>query len=171
MTKYPTGDMGKETTHQLLNRVKPFIGFGPVRFGSTREEVKRLLGEPNHLSNECYDAGKAIEHWQYDTLKVSLSFYEDEGYKLGAVSFSGTDYDLSGIKLIGMSEDQLLEHGKTGHLPEPLLDDSVTEMRSRSYEISGMGIVVWCAGSTIEEFSLYPLYDEGGKQPIWPAYC
>ena len=79
--------------------VKPGIGIGLVKFGMNKEEVESLFGKPNEVSIDEEDDNKEI--WTFNDKKMRLSFYADEGYRLGYIESSNLALEINGKKLLG----------------------------------------------------------------------
>lgn len=77
-----------------------------------REEVLALLGEPTEKENYPLDeleCDEEVESWHYDELDVSLSFNEEDDYRLVTIAVSGGDYVYNGVDPIGLDADALTE--------------------------------------------------------------
>ena len=83
--------------------VKPGIGIGLVKFGMNKEEVESLFGKPNEVSIDEEDDNKEI--WTFNDKKMRLSFYADEGYRLGYIESSNLALEINGKKLLGKKID------------------------------------------------------------------
>ncbi len=85
-------------------------GLGDLKFGSSREQVLALLGEPTEkerysLSDSDNDMTEA---WHYDELDLSLSFDEENNWKLSSAALSSPDYTIDGKALIGMKQADVI---------------------------------------------------------------
>lgn len=89
----------------------PGEGLGKLKFGMSREEVKAILGEPDHQEVTHYgdDISDQSDAWEYHTLRLDLSFEEAEDWRLVIISVSSEDYQLKGSSLIGLDMDELME--------------------------------------------------------------
>lgn len=89
----------------------PGEGLGKLKFGMSREEVKAILGEPDHQEVTHYgdDISDQSDAWEYHPLRLDLSFEEAEDWRLVIISVSSEDYQLKGSSLIGLDMDELME--------------------------------------------------------------
>src|SRR5680860_1281117 len=96
---------------KALKEIKPGYGLGSLKFGMTREEVQSLLGKPSFIDKYSHTVSKKdlTESWQYDELLLSLSFDEDEDWKLIMISVNDDFYEFEGKSLIGLNQDELIE--------------------------------------------------------------
>ncbi len=79
--------------------LKPTIGVDEIEFGMTQTEVSGLLGLPSSVFHE-EDEPDHVVH-QYDRLKLRLTFYNEEGGKLGYIRSADPDLKFKGAKVIG----------------------------------------------------------------------
>jgi hypothetical protein len=94
-----------------LKEIKSGIGLGDLKFGMTRNQVKKVLGDPDEIEKFSYtDSDEDLtESWHYDKLELSLGFDEDVDWKLVTMAVSSGDYLFMNKKLIGLSREKLLE--------------------------------------------------------------
>lgn len=85
-------------------------GLGSLKFGSSREETQAILGKPSEkdMFSLSDDEGDDSEAWHYDTLDISLSFDEENDWKLTSIAISSPEYTLNGMSLIGKTKDEVL---------------------------------------------------------------
>ena len=95
---------------KALKEIKPGYGLGNLKFGMTRAEVKLMLGEPSFIDKYSHSdsADDLTESWEYDDLGLSISFDEEENWKLIMISITSDFYELNGVSLIGLKEKELL---------------------------------------------------------------
>ncbi|MEP1033239.1 hypothetical protein [Ekhidna sp.] len=89
----------------------PGVGLGKLKFGMSREDVKAILGDPDHQDITHYgeDAADKSDAWEYHPLRLDLSFEEAEDWRLVIISVSSEDYHLKGSSLMGLDTDELME--------------------------------------------------------------
>jgi len=94
-----------------LKEIKPGYGLGVLKFGMSRAEVKLMLGEPSFVDkySNSDSENDLTESWEYDSLELSLSFDEEEQWKLTMISVSSNFYELEEKSLIGKSEVETLK--------------------------------------------------------------
>lgn len=112
-----------------LKEIKPGVGLGNLKFGITRNDVKKMLGEPTETEKYSYtDTDQDLtESWHYDELELSLSFDEDFDWKLSTIAVSSDDYEFKGKKIVGLTKTELLPflnaNGINDLEPEELEED------------------------------------------------
>jgi hypothetical protein len=78
-------------------KINPKNGIDQLLFGMKQNNVVSIYGEPN---KQYYDEdGNLI--FLYVSLKIRLTFYEDEGFKLGYLICSHPDLELFSEKIMG----------------------------------------------------------------------
>ncbi len=78
-------------------KINPKNGIDKLLFGMKQNDVIALYGKPNQNYKDEDD--NAI--FAYNTLKMRLTFYQDEEFKLGYIVASSPNLELFGIKVIG----------------------------------------------------------------------
>jgi hypothetical protein len=78
-------------------------GIDALLFGMKQKEVEALYGKPNKQFND--EDGNVI--YLYNTIKLRLTFYEDEAFRLGYMITSNSDSLLLGKKIIGTKVEEL----------------------------------------------------------------
>lgn len=111
-----------------IYEIKPGFGLGNIEFGSTRDEVKMILGKPDEI--ETYDFSEegddASEVWHYDEYEMSLEFNEEFDWQLISFAVSGEDFKLKGERFIGKSKEaamELIEEMDLGDTEEETTDE------------------------------------------------
>jgi hypothetical protein len=83
--------------------INPKNGIDTLLFGTKQKEVEALYGKPNKQFND--EDGNVI--YLYNTIKLRLTFYEDESFRLGYMITSNSDSLLLGKKIIGTKVEEL----------------------------------------------------------------
>lgn len=81
-------------------------GIGAVRFGMKIEEVEKILGKPDVEKQDSEDENESI--WEYNDLKLRLTFYENEGFRLGYIRGSHSNVTLNNQKFIDKKIEKVL---------------------------------------------------------------
>lgn len=135
--------------------ILPGIGLGNVKFGSTREEVKTILGEPDEIeySETSCDDNSRIETWHYDELELSAEFDEEENWELVALGVSSGDFELNSKPLIGLKMEKLIDTLNDMDVLDLELEDLPTEDSPSSQLISSEKISVdfWLEDGKLRE--------------------
>lgn len=81
----------------------PTVGLNNLLFGMTAKEVALQLGAPSKVFNE-EDEPEHLVH-QYDTLKLRLTYYGEEGGRLGYIHCAAQNLQVNGKPIIGQPVD------------------------------------------------------------------
>jgi hypothetical protein len=94
-------------------QIKPKFGIDKLIFGMKQNDVIALYGKPN--KNYKDEDDNVI--FQYNNLKMRLTFYKDEAFKLGYIVASSADLELFDKKIIGRKinevKNELTQKGVT----------------------------------------------------------
>lgn len=151
--------------------ILPGVGLGKLKFGMSREEVKALLGEPDHQEITHYgeDESDQSDAWEYHPLRLDLSFEEAEGWRLVIISVSSEDYHLKGSSLIGLNMDELMEELEILRISDLEIEDLSSKDHPDQKLISSeaLGLNFWVHNDILEEIQWGPLFiDDNTIQ--WP---
>lgn len=146
----------------LLKNIKPGYGLGSLKFGMSRAEVKRMLGEPSFIDKYSHtDSDDDLtESWEYDALELSLSFDEDEDWKLMMISVNSDFYQLEGVSLIGLGENELLKKLEAVNLGKLNLEESseYDGQNQKVIDIDEKSINFWINDGVLDEIQWSPLF-------------
>lgn len=78
-------------------KINPKNGIDKLLFGMKQNDVVAIYGKPNRNYKDEDD--NVI--FAYNALKMRLTFYKDEDFKLGYIVASSSDLELFGNKIIG----------------------------------------------------------------------
>jgi len=149
----------------------PGVGLGKLRFGMSREEVKAILGTPDHQEITFYgdDETDRSDAWEYHPLRLDLSFEEAEDWRLTILSVSSDDYLLKGISLIGLSQEELMEALEVLDIKDLEIEDLSSEDHPDQLLISSesLGVNFWLHKGILEEIQWGPLFADE-HTIIWP---
>lgn len=108
-----------------LSEIKPGVGLGDILFGMSREQLKKLLGDPDEIESNTHDEeGEDVtESWHYDELEVSVSFEKVEDWKLCTIAVSSPEVKLGNKAPIGLSPNELVDLLKTLDVKKPVHED------------------------------------------------
>jgi hypothetical protein len=146
-------------------------GLDNIKFGISREELKKILGEPEEIESFPPDTldDFPTETWHYDKLEISASFIEEGTWKLESIAVSSADFALEGKKLMGLSLEKVIKEiesinlGEIDH--EDLSSDNDTDYQLIS--VNEKSIHFWFDNEILNEISWGPFYDEDDN-PLWP---
>lgn len=147
---------------KLEKEIKAGIGLGAIKFGMSRTEVKAILGKPDDSETYAYTEGDDLktEDWFYDELDLSVSFDEEEEWKLVTLSVAGKDYALMGFQPISMSKESLKATLKEKNITDLEFEDCSTE-ENPSHELlesEQLGINFWFDEDQLSEVQWGPLF-------------
>lgn len=142
-----------------LKEIKLGVGLGVLKFGMTRTEVKLILGEPSFIDKYSHSESDndLTESWEYDDLKLSLSFDEEESWKVTMMSVNSNFYEFEGKSLIGKSEKDILT---SLNINDSYLED-VSERDGENHkviEIEEKSINFWFIDGVLDEIQWSPLF-------------
>ena len=88
----------------LPNSIEPGEGLGPLQFGATRAEVRKLLGQPA-ASPDCSIEG--WETWNYPYHAIEVTFCADADWRCTRLWTDRADYLIQGRVVLGVPIAQL----------------------------------------------------------------
>jgi hypothetical protein len=147
---------------KALKEIKPGYGLGNLKFGMTRAEVKLMLGEPSFIDKYSHSdsADDLTESWEYDDLGLSISFDEEENWKLIMISITSDFYELNGVSLIGLKEKELLMKLEAMNLGELDLEDcsDLGSDEQKVIEVEEKSINFWLIDDILDEIQWSPFF-------------
>jgi len=145
-----------------IKEIKLGYGLGVLKFGMSRAEVKLLLGEPSFIDAFSYsESSKDLtESWEYENLKISLGFDEEEQWKLTMISVASNFYQLEGKSLIGLQESELLNQLTDLNFEDIDVEDcsESDEEDHRVIEIEEKSINFWLTNGVLDEIQWSPFF-------------
>lgn len=157
---------------QKIQEIKPGEGLGQLKFGMTTNQVKKIIGEPDEVETYSYETeeGELSETWHYDALELSISFDEEEDWKLISIAVSSPEVTLKGHKLINLQRGDLLKVLEGMDLG-PLEYEDWSSAESPNHKLitaENIEVNFWLDDDILSEIQLGPQFDE--KDDIkWPA--
>ena len=140
--------------------VRPLIGLDEVRFGMTRDDVERLLGEPEERAVEC-DGDEQTEAWYYWSRRLSAHFDAEVDWRLTTLDLGSPDAVLRGRRLVGATLDEL-----RAALPEFALEWHGNEFEP--IEIDDLAMNLWIEDGVLESIQWsVPL--DADEEERWPS--
>ncbi|WP_424961158.1 hypothetical protein [Ekhidna sp.] len=144
--------------------ILPGVGLGKLKFGMSREEIKTMLGEPDHQEVTHYgdDESDKSDAWEYHPLRLDLSFEEAEDWRLTIISVSSEDYLFKGSSLIGLNQEELMEELELQGVSDLEIEDLSSEDHPEQLLISSqsLGINFWLHKDILEEIQWGPLFED-----------
>ena len=141
---------------------KPMSNVGNVFLGMTMEEVASAIGDPDNKAKAlCSDETKD-QTWEYKHLCIEVNFHEDDNFLCGSIDVYSKAVMLEEVKPIGASEKNFLDM-----FPDVVMTDDF-EGSGICYDYPKKEIMFWVSDGVVENFTMFPEYDETGEKPIWP---
>jgi hypothetical protein len=109
-----------------VTAIKIGHGLGDITFGDTKEKIKHLLGEPGEVDTfnaSGEEDGYLTEAWHYDDQEFSLSFDEEDNWRLTTISISSPESLYNGNQLIGKNMEEVMKLIDVEELGENELED------------------------------------------------
>jgi len=147
---------------ERINEIIAGQGLGVVKFGMTREQVTMILGKADEEEQFSYsdEDDDLTEAWHYDEHDISLTFDQQELWRLVTIAVSGGDYKFQGKNLIGLDSEALVitlqELGHKNLETEDVSDDETPNHIVISHEESGM--VFWLENNEVTEIQFGPMF-------------
>lgn len=147
-------------------KVLPGVGLGQLILGSSKDEVTELLGKPSHEEVLDYGDGVPIHMWEFEDEELSVTFAQDDGFRLGSITTGHDATTLFDLPIIAISEADLLKT-KFGSMAAPELEEDGDEA-GKYYGWDDENLSCWVADGFVISISIMPLYDPSGEIPVWP---
>ena len=152
------------------SEIKIGTGLGDIKFGMTREELKKIAGEPTEIDtfNASGDEeGYLTESWHYDEQEFSVSFDEEDNWRLTTIS-SSSENAILGDKLIGKSVDEVLSILEKMNLGDNELEDLSDEtINQKLICFIASSLNLWFEDDLLSEIQWGVLWSDEDT-PKWP---
>lgn len=156
----------------------PGVGLGELIFGSTFQETRAILGDPDDIGRseeEDEETGEISisEMWTYGSLGVTAHFDEDDDFKLGMLSVNAPKYKLEGLSLFGKKEADVLkllkplDYGKIDE-EDVIFEDDDEAPEGRLISFFDKEIEFWFADNKLNEIQWSPFWADDENR-IWPT--
>jgi hypothetical protein len=153
--------------------ILPGQGLGIIKFGMTRDEVRRHLGDPDEVDQYGYedsdDEEDQTEAWHYDALNASFSFDALDDWRLNTIAVSDPDFMLNEHSLFGLNRNELQETLSGMGLGEVVVEDFFSDdmPADQMLSIDELSLSFWLEEGQLAEIQWGPLVDEDDNV-IWP---
>lgn len=153
------------------NNIKIGIGLGDIKFGFSKDELKTLIGEPSEI--DTYNAsgeedGYLTESWHYDEDEFSVSFDEEDNWKLTTIAVSAPTFELNSKKIIGLSINEVLQMLEDENLGENELEDlSDDNINHKLVSFINSSLNLWFENDQLSEIQWGVLWEDEDT-PSWP---
>lgn len=154
-----------------LKSIDPTVGLGQLKFGMTRDDVKRMLGEPNDVDTYSFSGSDEdlSESWHYDDLDLSMSFDQEDDYRLITIAVSSEYYEMGGKNLVGKKRDEVLAELKSAGMKDLEFEDGdVLDMPNHKLISSpSLFINFWLEDDVLREIQWSPEFTDD-DEILWP---
>ena len=144
--------------------IRPRWGMGELRLGMLREEVQRVVGEPDH-AEEDDEAGTLRIGWHYDRFEFSLYFDEDCDGRLTLIISESASAQLGAAFPIGMRAEEAVRALR--ELGELVRDEEVSNEGLEFYSLPEASVGLLFADGACESIDIAAYKDEHGEY-VWP---
>ena len=147
-------------------------GFDKLLFGSSREEVKKYLGEPDTIERYPFNLEEQkdfTEEWSYKKIGLSASFAEVDNYRLNTLEINSNHFLLEGKSLIGLTKKEVIEFILTLDYG-PLESEDMSSQERPDYELISFDKVslnLWFEKEVLTEIQWSPFWLDD-EHPMWP---
>ncbi|MEM0543183.1 hypothetical protein WFZ85_11200 [Flavobacterium sp. j3] len=121
-------------------KINPKNGIDKLLFGMKQNHVEAIYGKPNKQFND--DDGNCI--YLYFAEKLRLTFYEDEGFRLGYIITSNPEATLLDKKVVGINVEELKNELPFKSWEQEDFDSTVNHFNESNWLIlqSEFGVVI-----------------------------
>lgn len=145
-------------------------GIDNIKFGMNRDDVKRILGEPNEVENYSFSSEEhyLTESWFYEDKKLSLSFGEDDDWRLVTISSFSEECKIDDNDIIGINKNALLNLMSAIQIDDMFTEDLSDDEDSQIvFGSDAKGINFLVKDDTVVEIQFGPLFKDEDTI-IWP---
>jgi len=144
-------------------------GIGSLLFGSSKDEVRAYLGEPDEVGQYSYDGEgfDRYETWEYEDLGILATFDEEDGFVLGTLSAYSDTCSLNGRPLIGKAREEALK-AISALDPGPMTsEDMSSEDDLALLSFDSISLNLWLADGVVKDIQWGPFWLDEEHQD-WP---
>jgi hypothetical protein len=172
-TIYPYLVPKLETMNQDIKEIKPGTGLGAIRFGMSRDEVKKIAGQPDDIEKLPgfeEETNDSLESWHYDTHEFSLVFDADYDWRLVSIAVSDPYFTLFDTPIVGMEKPDLMDFLNSHSIEitglEDVSDDENPDLEL--IECDDEGFMIWLEDDEVIEIQILPDVEDDGETLKWP---
>jgi hypothetical protein len=155
----------------MNKEIKIGVGLGDIKFGCYKEDLIQLIGEPTE--KDTYNAsgeedGYLTESWHYDEQEFSVSFDEEDNWRLTTIAVSAPDFTINDKKIIGLSIDAALTELESSDLGDNDLEDLSDDIVSQKLiSFIDSSLNLWFEDDELSEIQFGILWEDEDT-PKWP---
>ena len=144
--------------------IAPGFGFAAIPFGSSREDFREILGEPDEVLRSETD--RDAETWVYDALATAFRFASEQDLRFVSCETFSKQITLGGEPLVGLDRNEaetlLLRLGAGS--PEWM--DAGPEQHG-PLAVPVAGLTLWFEEGLVQSVGWSVLFDESDRV-AWP---
>jgi len=144
-------------------KIKPGIGINDIKFGMSENQILSLIGEPSKIIIDEDDEDKN-QVYQYNELKLRLTFYNEFSGKLGYIRVANPEIQIKGNPIIGIQIEDVFKSYELSK--ENWNEENYFTFNSYFNEKKWTTLNVEYGVVTDIEFGY--LFDKSGENPKWP---
>jgi hypothetical protein len=103
--------------------IYPLKGINNLKFGSTQDEVRKILGEPDEIEHLEEDEDLSSIIWQYWNLGLTIFFDEMDNTIFASAEVEDPDALIFGKRIFDLSEKEAIELFKANGFSELDIED------------------------------------------------
>ncbi len=157
-----------------IKEIIPGVGIGDIKFGMSREEVRKIAGKPDDIENLPgfeEEISDTLESWHYDEYEFSLVFDADYDWKMVSVAVSDPFFTFHGKSIVGMDKQDVMDLLEQNNIEISSIED-VSDEENPDLELiesENDGLMIWLEDGEVIEMQILPDVEEDGETVIWPA--
>ncbi|MCB9233349.1 MAG: hypothetical protein H6581_16950 [Bacteroidia bacterium] len=155
--------------NEAIKSILPGQGLGSIKFGISRDELKKILGEPDE--KDAYETeGIKTEDWHYDEIEASFSFDEEDDWRLCVISVNAEYYEFKGKSLLGEDFDEVLAFLEECGMDDLEVEDHSSDESPDHKLISSEDDMInfWFDEGILQEIQWGPRFEDD-ESIIWPS--
>lgn len=146
----------------------PFVGFANIKFGLSENEITEKLGPATHRETEDFEDGSNDVTLKYKKIGVDFTFYSEDDFRLGTITFFTPDYKILGHSLIGEDEAVFTANAAIRGFEDLTLEDDFEDLDSKDYFSEKYGASFWIYEGLVDSITIFPKYGED-DEIVWPS--
>lgn len=154
----------------MAQEIKAGIGFDSIKFGMSRDEVKKILGKPDEIETltDNQEEGET-EAWHYDEHELSISFEEIDDFRLFSIAVSSETSEFKNKKLIGLTKKELLKELEALAIDDLKIEDWSTDgdLGQELIFSEKLSVNLWMEEGVLSEIQWGPFFEDE-ETIIWP---
>ncbi len=149
----------------------PGVGWGPLRYGFSQNQVLSILGLPEDISEVEYipKTGDWNRCFQYLEGRLELHFDQEDDFRLGGITLYDPDLYLLKQRLHQASKQEVRDLLKRqGYAAPDWEDQSAVGQTHELLDSQDTGIFFWFDNDQLSEVQANYLFEGDGDTIIWP---